>query len=169
VQTYIRKSALCLNQWPPWSTPVDLDEALRHALDGQAILFVGAGFSTQARTANGGDLPTGAKLSELLASKLGLSTTPSLDLASEMFVHRMGEFQLVQLLRASLIATEITPEQAIFGSVPWRRVYTTNYDNVVELAYAKNARQLDSRTFTDSPSDLLDNKPGVRAHKWVHT
>ena len=91
---------------------MELDEALRHALDGQAILFVGAGFSIQARSAVGETLPTGAKLATLLASELGLSTVPSLDIVSDMFVHKVGEFPLIQLLRTSLIATEVAPEQA---------------------------------------------------------
>jgi SIR2-like domain len=138
---------------------MELDEALRHALDGQAILFVGAGFSTQALTAKGENLPTGSKLAMLLATKLKLAATPSLDIVADMFVHAAGEFQLIQLLRDSLTADQVTPEQAIFGSVPWQRVYTTNYDNVVELAYAKQGRHIDSPTFADSPSDLTANKP----------
>ena len=28
-------------------------------------------------------------------------------------------------------AIEITPEQKLIGSLPWKRIYTTNYDNVL--------------------------------------
>jgi hypothetical protein len=137
---------------------MDLDEAFRHALDGQAVLFVGAGFATQALTARDEHLPTGHKLATLLASKLGLGTTPPLDTVADMFVHRLGEFQLIQLLKNSLTAEKITQEQAVFGSVPWQRVYTTNYDNVVELAYAHHHRRIDSPTLGTSPSELTANK-----------
>jgi len=49
---------------------MELDEALAHAIYGQAILFVGSGFSASARNANGQALPTRNQLATLLGQEL---------------------------------------------------------------------------------------------------
>src|SRR5262245_5029025 len=124
------------------SIKMELEEGFRHALDGQAVLFVGAGFSAQARSRRDEFLPTGPDLAKFLSGELRLPSVPSLDVVADMYKERFGEFKLINVLQEKLTATAITAHQAAFGKVPWRRIYTTNYDNVIELAYQQAHRPL---------------------------
>lgn len=71
-----------------------------------------------------------------------------------MFIKRRSAFSLIQLLLDRLTATNITGAQQVIGSVPWKRIYTTNYDNVVELAHARANRPIRPVTLADEPSRI---------------
>jgi len=129
-----------------------LDEALRHALDGQAVLFLGAGFSAAAKNRSGLPLPTGLNLAKTLAEVLKLPNTPSLDIVSDMFKARVSEAALARLMQDRFTATQLTDHQIVFGGVPWRRIYTTNYDNVIELAYQQAKRAI--KPITIPPTEV---------------
>ena len=45
---------------------MDVQQFIRHALDGNAILFTGAGFSWGAKNRVGTDIPSGEKLAAML-------------------------------------------------------------------------------------------------------
>jgi hypothetical protein len=137
---------------------MNLDESIRYALDGVAVLFVGAGFSADAQTAKGLTLPTGGALSDLLAGELSLSSTPPLDRVSDMYKNRKGEHHLLSLMRERLTATTITPEQRAICMPPWRRIYTTNYDNVVKLCHRTLHKDLVPVTLRDEPTNLTPSK-----------
>jgi len=142
---------------------MQIEEAIRHALDGDATLFLGAGFSADAETASGANLPTGVKFANVLATRLGLHPAPSLDLVADMYRTKFGDFDLIQLLTDSFSASKITPEQEAFGTVPWRRIYTTNYDNVIELAHKKAGRTLISYTQANPP-DKVPSRDAICLH-----
>ena len=54
---------------------MDLNEAINKALDGNAILFTGSGFSVGAVNKMGSGLPIGTKLRDLLAKECGIERT----------------------------------------------------------------------------------------------
>ena len=114
---------------------MNLDAALELALDGHAVLFVGAGFSRGAMNRLGQPLKSAPELASHLASCVGLPEGTALDDAAEEFVNANGEEQLVQELKAEFTVVEVTPAHEQIANIPWRRVYTTNYDNVMEMAY----------------------------------
>ena len=121
---------------------MDIDAALELALDGHALLFVGAGFSRGAINRAGEPLKSAPELAYHLASQIGLPDGTSLDDASEEFMLAQGEERLAQEIKMEFTVTEITPAQQRIATIPWRRIYTTNYDNVVETAYLCHDRQL---------------------------
>jgi SIR2-like domain len=137
---------------------MNLDEALRHALDGQAVLFLGAGFSADAKNRTGLPLPTGVNLVKTLAEALKLPTTPSLDIVSDMYKERIGESALARLMRDRFTAKQLTAHQVVFGQVPWRRIYTTNYDNVIELAHQDAKRPIKPITISTPPTEVPSNQ-----------
>ena len=53
-------------------------------------------------------------------------------------------------MQTELIATEVSQAQCDIISLPWRRIYTTNYDNVVELAAGKIAKKIAHATLGES-------------------
>jgi hypothetical protein len=114
------------------NTPMKVGEAIRHALDGNALLFVGSGFSRYALNVQNKQLPTGKHLAALLSAALGRDTDAALDIIADQYLERFGETSLIQLLREALIVKETVEAQRTTLSLPWRRIYTTNYDDVVE-------------------------------------
>ena len=121
---------------------MELDEALELALDGHAVLFVGAGYSRGATNWLGQPFKSAYELANHLALTAGLPEETPLDDAAEEFVNLHGEESLVRELKAEFTVDEITSTQKQIAELPWRRIYTTNYDNVLEKAYSELHRNL---------------------------
>lgn len=119
---------------------MDITEALGYAADGGSVLFVGAGFSLGATNARGSSFITGPKLARFLADRCALPDETPLEDAAEFFASRFGLDELIKELRREFTVKAVTPVQETLASVPWRRIYTTNYDNVLETAAAKTGK-----------------------------
>lgn len=143
---------------------MDIEQAIHHALDGDAVLFTGAGFSWRARNRIDGHIPSGAKLAELLLDQIGYTgkTTP-LDKASAAFLRRKSDTDLVNYLVDQFTAKEVTSSHKTIAALPWRRVYTTNYDTVYELGRKQAGRKVTSLDALDEPKDHL-HKGNVIVH-----
>jgi hypothetical protein len=134
---------------------MQLDEGLRHALDGHSVLFLGSGFSVGVQSESGVPLTTGAGLTELLAHELGLDERPPLDQTADLFREDRGVHGLIQFLRPRLTVADITSEHLVFARAPWRRIYTTNYDNAIEFAYTREGKNITPVTLSDDPQRSL--------------
>lgn len=128
---------------------MDLIEAIEHAIDGNAVLFVGSGFSSTARNLEDEPLKTGGVLAKFLGKKCGISGSVPLDDIADLYIEKHGATNLVNLLRQQYQVSRLGAEHPTFGQIPWKRVYTTNYDNVIELAYGANKRAIVPITLED--------------------
>lgn len=108
--------------------------AMRQALNGDAILFLGAGAAKDAKTKNGTPLPTGQELSDALASECNLGPGYSLDSIAQHFLDVRSETALINALRKQLKVSSIGSVLTTLASVPWTRIWTTNYDDAFEKA-----------------------------------
>ncbi len=112
-----------------------IDEALDAALDGDSILFVGAGFSRGAINIAGEQLLTGRDLANKLAKTAGLVDEElSLEDAAEAYLESHDIDELIFELRQDFTASSVTVAHEEIASLPWKRIYTTNYDDVFERA-----------------------------------
>ena len=107
---------------------MDLVEAIEHAIDGTAVLFVGSGFSSSARNLEGQPLKRGGELAEFLSEKCGLSEPAPLDDIADLYIAKHGTTSLVNLLTRQFQVAHLGSEHPTFCQIPWKRVYTTNYD-----------------------------------------
>jgi len=121
---------------------MDLNDALDHALDGESILFIGAGFSVGATNVAGREMMLGSQLAEHYAAQLGLPPDTALGDASEEFAHARGEDALIADLKQQFQASETQDYHRRIVSVPWLRIYTTNYDDVAERAARDDKKSL---------------------------
>jgi hypothetical protein len=112
----------------------DLQQLMTDIAEGFPLLLVGSGYSAAAVNATGDHLPTGGQLSHLLQDALGLAKLYPLDVLAREYKLASGEHGLLELLHTRLTATSITDSQRYIANLGWHRIYTTNYDNVVELA-----------------------------------
>lgn len=136
---------------------MDYDYALRAAWAGKAVLFVGSGFSIGARSLDGSNFPTGSGLAQLLCERAEIKVTTDLRQASSRFVKKLGEEALVDLLTTIFSARSTSQAQRDISAVPWKGIYTTNYDNILERASADSGKKLRPVECTDEPRQFKDN------------
>ena len=135
---------------------MNFQEALSYINLGNCVLFVGSGFSFGAKNLQGDVIPTAATLAKNLYDACSEpSEDGELTDASELYKEKFGTEKLIEYLKNLFTVAEITPEQKIITSLPWKRVYTTNYDNIIELGYEKSGRVI-------TPKVLSNRMPTVK-------
>ena len=144
---------------------MDLQRAIEYALMGEAILFLGSGASVGAINQNDEEFPIGKTLAERL-----YPGCTNLDQASEFFCEDKeqenidGKQELINFLKKQFRAKKISEHQKLIASVPWKRIYTTNYDNVVEKAYLDSGKYIRSLSVDDAASKYLGSDELVYLH-----
>lgn len=145
---------------------MEIREAIIHALDGDAILFIGSGFSLGAINEGNKKIETATPLAHKLLTECDFEEkdfTNDLGIASRIYQSTKSEIDLIEFLRKEYTAIDVTPEQEIIAQINWQRIYTTNYDNVFELACEKNKKKIQSVTLSDRPNDFK-NKSNLCIH-----
>lgn len=129
---------------------------------GEAILFLGAGFSKQAKNVVGKELPTGAELKNVLFSAVSHAPTKDeldadlADIADYCLSVANGPELVSSALRRTFTIVELQPWQhELLTAFPWRRIYTTNYDNAAEHAFDSAKKALRTLSALEAyPSNL---------------
>ena len=115
---------------------MELQQALKYVMDGDAVLFLGAGFSYGGSNISGGVMKVGKDLSYAICDDLKIAQSDNLTISSSRYIEdekcKKGLDEFIDFLRAELTCAETTPEQDAICALPWTRIYTTNYDDIVE-------------------------------------
>lgn len=139
---------------------MEFNEALSYINQGNCVLFVGSGFSIGATNSEGLCLPTGSGLAKLFYNECNESSDGgNLQDASDLYVERHGTTALVNRLKELFTINgpkDITSDQKFITSLPWKRVYTTNYDNIVEVGYSCSSKKIYPKVLSDSLLDIND-------------
>ncbi|WP_193171271.1 SIR2 family protein [Nisaea nitritireducens] len=103
-----------------------------------SILFLGSGFSANATSIAGSPVPAGHPLLARLAEALDEDPN-DLDLksAADEFLSR-SDLSLYELLYETFTISKALDYQRNIVSLPWARIYTTNYDDIVNLVKGPN-------------------------------
>ncbi|HWL19198.1 MAG TPA: SIR2 family protein [Bradyrhizobium sp.] len=123
-----------------------------------SVVFLGSGFSLGATNIAGGNPPNGSGLRRHFIANLGLPDNTSYDLQvlTEEFAERDAELLHQELYRIFRI-TELSDAQVAILNEPWRRIYTTNYDDSVELHRIRLKRPVNTFDVSGAvPSKLPD-------------
>lgn len=131
-------------------------ERLTEIDPGNSVLFLGSGFSRDAINICNKNLPTGSQLRDAFARLIRVDSQAYdlRTLADE--VYRQANPSLYQILYKYFTVKTLQPYQAALLQKGWLRIYTTNYDDAVELAYHENRAQCHSYNYDDpKPSKLL--------------
>jgi len=133
-----------------------LDTPLRHVLDGSACLFVGAGVSFLSQDAHGDALPNGDALKRELEKQMNINAANhTLDQIANYYVRKQGPAKLFDFLKSRLTVSKIDERLKAFYRRDWKRVYTTNYDNAVEVS--RDGLRVSTYTLIDEPSQVPDS------------
>lgn len=136
-----------------------LDQLLDHVIDGRAILFVGAGFSLGAVNLRGVSFKTGAQLAGHFSLQVDLPPGTPLDDAAEEFANRKSVSALIKELELEFTSKSIAPAHQSLMQFPWKRIYTTNYDNVLETAAHQAGKRLRAVTLKDNIREIPTDSP----------
>jgi len=136
----------------------ELRIAIRSALSGNAILFLGAGAAAAAKRRDGAPLPAGQQLSDALASACELGPGYSLDSIAQHFLETRSETALINALRKQLEISSIDGVLTALASIPWIRIWTTNYDDAFERALTEANKSHHSITTADGVRAAQGNR-----------
>jgi len=138
---------------------MDVEEAIRHAIDGKAVLFTGAGFSFGAKNVGDQPIPSGKALATKLLSEVGYKDRDSpLDKAAAAYLRRKEKHDLVKLLLQDFAVRRVTTSHESIASLSWRRIYTTNYDLVYEEGSKQGGVLCNVIDSEDSPRDNISKE-----------
>jgi len=145
---------------------MDFERAIKYALEGKALLFYGAGFSKLATNLNGKIMGDATEFSHNLCKKMGTKLNDDLSKVSDLFLRSEQPRELISLLANEFTCKNLdtnnkgenTGIYETIASIDWMEIYTTNYDDVLEVAYAKSGSKLTAVTLHDDPKDFRNRK-----------
>jgi hypothetical protein len=151
-------------------TRLDAIPSISHSiLDGSAILFVGAGVSFLSKNKNGDTLPNGDKLKEQLHIETKTRKPFTLEKISSFYVRKLGSAKLYDYLVDTLSVYQVAKELVDFYKLPWRRIYTTNYDNAIEFSrQSTRGRASYNRHYPFKAGRALSSLAAKHYDHWSH-
>ena len=117
------------------------DSALNYMVDrisaGQCILFVGAGLTQSCEDDRGIKGPSATELARLVSTRfLGRNEVQdNLSLAADYSLAFHTKYDVASFIRGQLGGLKPSPAALTIPQMPWKAIYTTNYDLVIEKAY----------------------------------
>lgn len=115
---------------------MELDQIYYDALKGNCFLFLGAGFSYEAKNAAGERFPSADKLATQLQDKLDYDEErPQLKQASEDYIDEFGKEALFKIISDTFRVKSTNVDYSVLTKMKWRRFYTTNYDDLIEQTF----------------------------------
>jgi len=128
---------------------MDISKAIQEAINGNALLFTGSGFSKGSTNLEGNDFKSGRELAEYFAFKCDLDETLDLDTVSDLFLDKFGSDALIADLKSKYSVKTVSSSHFKIAEINWKRIYTTNYDNVLEASFAHLGKKLTPVTLAD--------------------
>lgn len=122
---------------------MELREAIEYAITGNALLFCGSGFSVGAVGINEKGLPTGNGLCNILKTRLNVEEIESdddIEYYATKFRKQFGDNELIRLLKSNFMVGKYKEYHKTVSNIDWRRIYTTNYDEIIEMSCDKYKR-----------------------------
>lgn len=135
---------------------------LRTALEtGGCVLFIGAGVGAHAVRTDGTVSPSGEQLARDLATKFEIDPgdRPDLPKVAQLVELRHGRELLDAFLLERLSELEPDPVLQWLFSRPWRAIFTTNYDRVIERSYELIREPTQQPVTITSDADLVRADP----------
>lgn len=154
----------------PTSEYEEFQRRFDSARNGSGILFCGAGFSADCLNFTEDEtLGTGAQLLNLFNAELH-QDPPYRDLqnAADTLSEKIADYGMMTLLKERFTVSNVTSDMTDLLRYPWQSVYTTNYDNALELAAQGAHKQAEPLNNTDDPNAATPNLSLIHLHGYVH-
>lgn len=107
---------------------------------GNAVLFAGAGFSRECENIGSSLIVAAEDLSERICDLGKFERSKNLMYSSERYISASPENRsnLVDFLKKNYTAKSVKPYVDNILKFKWKSIYTTNYDNAIELSFKNN-------------------------------
>ncbi|SDN59347.1 SIR2 family protein [Bacillus sp. OK048] len=154
-------------------------KAIQACLEGNAVLMTGAGFSYNARNMKNEKLGQASNLIKFLCQTYNIpyDQSYSLDEVASYILEdskKRKDFSITQMLIRQLQdyyqtnVKGIEEEHKIIASIPWTRIYTTNYDDVFENAYySKKGKAIATFNAYDDTSKVAKTQAIVHLNGYI--
>jgi mRNA-degrading endonuclease YafQ of YafQ-DinJ toxin-antitoxin module len=144
------------------------EKAIEKIFEGNCILFTGSGFSFGAQNVlpSDSEIKSAPDLAELLYKDSGYgSSNTDLKKAATAYLKKKSVHELIDILKKEFTISKISSDHEYIGSLKWSRIYTTNYDAIIETAYKQNrtGEYLTPVTLSNHPNNY-PNKDKVAVH-----
>ncbi|WP_175181346.1 SIR2 family protein [Achromobacter aegrifaciens] len=132
----------------------------------RCVIFLGAGFSADSKNKNNGYPPVGNGLNKAIKILANIPVDEPSDFTDSAGYAISQKLDLFGLLEGLYTIKQLTDSQRSILSLPWLRIYTTNYDNSVSVFRAENNRNANGDIFdlTDEPPRQLRKGAVVHLH-----
>ena len=140
--------------------PILLSQLVNHLNPSNCSLVLGAGASVP----SGG--PTGAELAKKLWSVVANEATRSNDLVTtaSLLVRKYSRRAVVDVVVGTLKDLRPTGGLLALPSFPWSKIFTTNFDRLIEKSYTANSKPL-SVIRSNYDFTYQENNPSTRLYK----
>jgi SIR2-like domain len=148
---------------PPPQREDQLNDVLKRITTGEAILFTGAGFSVGTKNKDGEEPPMANALSQSIA-QLGKFEATNLQFAADYYIENFDKNKLINLLKIKYSLVSVSDEHKVICSVKWRTIYTTNYDNSIELSAKQVDKSIEKVTLDLDPKVYYQKGKDICVH-----
>lgn len=139
------------------------------ALGGEAIVFLGAGFSSGATNfTEDGEFLVGSGLCNSLIedgnidiSEDSQSDISDLQYISTRYLENNTARDLIRLLKSLFCCKAVGKQHEIIANIPWKKIYTTNYDDVMEVASKNVSRNREAVVAKNKISEVYSRKNAI--------
>jgi len=140
-------------------------ERLQHLDTESSVILLGSGFSLEATNALGRNPPNGKRLRRHFVEALRMPPDTDFDLQilADDFAENDPE-RLFDELTSLFRITELSQNQKKILGSKWRRIYTTNYDDCVEVFRTSVKENQNSYDVSDSIPNKLQDGSVVHLH-----
>lgn len=137
---------------------VKVNELVERISTGNAILFTGAGFSSDMTNMKDTIPPRAPELADLIGDLDGFDGEKDLMFSSEYYLKYGKEEKLIDLLREQFRIKDVTTSHESIIKEKWRRIYTTNYDDGIKFIATKNNLSFECINIDDDPKTYFNKK-----------
>ncbi len=146
-----------------------MDKIIKNALDGNAILFLGAGFSVGAKNIKNTAFPIADGLCRELIKEGNIDVEGEeekdlndLGYISTRYLEEGNTTRdLIDLLKNNYNCLAVGEEHKIVAGINWKKIYTTNYDDVMEFASRSIGMLRDPITASTRIAEVYNQKNAV--------
>ncbi len=123
----------------------ELQRRLTKPRPGRAILFTGAGFSEKATNLLDNPIPLARHFAKDIAVEIGESPDLPLTLISEIYNEKKNDpSALLRQIKSTFTTKKVNDIHNRILAYPWKRIYTTNYDDVAEHVSSPDGTRCES-------------------------
>jgi hypothetical protein len=135
----------------------DINQLATRLSSSNAMLFIGAGFSKSSKNIFDKELPLAGDLADEIGKLGNFNGDKDLPFSADKYLEKYNPDNLIKLLEKLYTISKVSDEAKAIINLDYRRIYTTNYDNLIEQAAIENKHFIKSIDIEDEPMEHYKN------------